>query len=79
MRAFYMVDIEKEAEFAREAAAWFAKNPQGHSYTSGEIVPGCFLALRWGLDGNSVVVLKLDEIHTPGNYMELTREYQEWP
>lgn len=77
MRAVYSSDIKGELDFAEKAAANFAAHPEHSTYTDGEIVPACFFAVRWGLCGDCVVVLKLDESHTPTNYQNLIREFQE--
>lgn len=73
MRAVYASEVDAEMAFARKAAAHFARNPKHHTYTDGEIEPGCLLAMRWGLGDDCVLVLRLDERHTPTNYMELVR------
>ena len=46
--------------FAGEAATDFAENPKHQSF--GDIyTPGSLIALRWGLDKDCVLVIKLDE------------------
>jgi hypothetical protein len=60
-------------EFARKAAAHFAEHPEHCSYTLGDIVPGVFLALRWGLDKDCVLVLKLDEYERPVNFQNIIK------
>jgi len=72
-RAVYASEVDAELSFARQAAKYFAKEPKCFTYTAGEIEPGCFLAIRWGLMEDCVVVIKLDESHVPTNYMELVR------
>lgn len=76
MRSVYASEIEEEMSFARAAAAHFAKHPEHSTYTGQDIEPGCFLAIRWGLGNDCVVVVKLDELHVPTNYMEIVREFQ---
>jgi len=61
----------EEIAFAKRAAACFLEKPNVCTYTDGEILPGCLIALRWGLGDDCVLVLKLDESHTPANYHEL--------
>lgn len=67
--------------FAKSAAAWFEANPWGWTWAAfgegwdncdenadfqyGNLTPGSLLALRWGLDRNCVLVVKLDDAHTP--------------
>jgi hypothetical protein len=76
MRSVYSSDIKQEFEFAEKAAAHFAAHPEHSTYTDGEIVPACFFAVRWGLGDDCVVVLKLDENHTPTNYQNLVHTFQ---
>lgn len=64
---------EEERKFAVQAAIHFHENPRDVSFTAGDIKPGAFLALRWGLTDNSVLVLKLCEDHMPANYRDLVR------
>ena len=76
MRAVYSSDIKGELEFAEKAAAHFAAHPEHSTYTDGEIVPGCFFAVRWGMGEDCVLVLKIDEYHVPTNYQNLVREFK---
>ena len=76
MRAVYSSDIKGELEFAEKAAANFAAHPKHSTYTDGEIVPGCFFAVRWGMGEDCVLVLKIDEYHVPTNYQNLVRDFQ---
>ena len=59
---------EKESAFVKAAAKHFAAFPNHWSYTEGDVEPGALLALRWGMDGDCVLVLRLDEMHTPVVY-----------
>lgn len=72
-RAVYASDVDAELSFARKAAKHFAEHPEHNTYAEDEIQQGCFLAIRWGLMDDCVVVVKLDESHVPTNYMELVR------
>lgn len=76
MRAIYPSEVEDELKFAHRAAEHFAKHAEHQTFTDGEIQSGCLLAIRWGLGEDCVVVVKLDEAHTPTNYMEIARKYQ---
>ena len=70
------VNIDQELaqiEFARAAAKNFAAHPEKSTFSKGALEPGCFLALRWGLGEDCVLVVKLDENHTPINYAQLIR------
>lgn len=55
-------------EFAEEAAADFTKNPEHASY--GSLEQGSLLALRWGLGGDCVLVLKLDDDFERVNFQQ---------
>ena len=76
MRTVYPTEVEGELAFAHKAAAHFAREPKHSTYTDGDIEPGCFLAIRWGLCEDCVVVVKLDDAHVPTNYAEITRQFQ---
>ena len=68
---------EKEQErFARSAGIYFAENPKCTSYTYKDIVPGCFIALRWGAGNDCVLILKLDEWHEPAVYQQFITEVE---
>lgn len=61
--------------FAKKAADWFGKNPKGMTYSAdGDLTPGSLLAIRWGMDMDCVVVVKLDECFQPVNYQNEIRE-----
>jgi len=79
MRTVYTGQIEDELAFARKAAAHFAREPKHSTYTDGAIEPGCFLAIRWGLGEDCVVVVKLDDAHVPTNYAEIVRQFEVAP
>ena len=51
-------DIKARAEFVEKAAAMFQKNPGITKY--GEMEPGNYFAIRWGMDNDCVIVFKLD-------------------
>jgi len=57
-----------QIKFAEEAAEYFTKHPEHSSY--GDLVPGSFIALRWGLGDDCVLVLKLDEYFQNVNYQQ---------
>lgn len=52
-------DTEELLEFVKKAANHFTENEK-HS-TFGDLTPGSYLAIRWGLDDDCVLVLKVDE------------------
>lgn len=69
-----MVKVEEEMEqirFADRAARYFALHPECYSFSDVDLSPGCLLALRWGLDDDCVLVLKLDAHFEPTNYQNI--------
>ncbi len=68
------VKVEEEMEqirFAERAARYFALHPECLSFSDADIVPGCFLALRGGVDKNCVMVVKIDDKFEPTNYQNI--------
>ncbi len=76
MRLEYMYEVKDQQDFAERAAKFFTENEKGYSYTDGEIEPGCLIALRWGMDGRSVAVVKIDHAHESVIYAELVNKIQ---
>ena len=76
MRQVRVDELNEEIAFAEKAAKKFAENNELSTLTESEILPGCLFAVRWGLDNDCVVVLKIDECHEPKNYSNLVRKYQ---
>lgn len=70
-------DIRDELAFMEGAAAKFASNPAMWSFSTGEIHPGCLLALRWGMSDDCVLVVKLDEFHVPTIYSQAVKHAAE--
>lgn len=68
-------DVEEELQFAKDAAKAFAEDPSISTWRKAEIKPGIFMALRWGMGEDCVVVIKLDENHIPTNYQNLVKEF----
>lgn len=69
-----MVKVEEEMEqirFAERAARYFALHPECQSFSDIDFSPGCLLAMRWGLDDDCVLVLKLDDHFEPTNYQNI--------
>ena len=69
-----MVKVEEEMEqirFAEKAARYFALRPPAYAYSDGEFSPGSLLALRYGLNSDCVLVLKLDDKFEPTNYQNI--------
>jgi hypothetical protein len=73
MRQVHESALLEELAFAKRAAEKFAAEPGVSSFTDSEIERGAFLALRWGLGDDCVLVLKLDDIHTPTIYAQQVR------
>jgi hypothetical protein len=69
-------EIEAELAFAKKAAKCFAENESVTTYTESDIVPGCFFAIRWGLDRDCVVVFKVAEDCIPTNYSNLVKDHK---
>jgi hypothetical protein len=67
-------EVLDEVQFAQRAAKRFAENDQLQSF--GNIEPGAFFALRYGLGEDCVVVFRIDSDHTPVNYQQLVREFR---
>ena len=70
---------EKELiEFVEKASKCFAENPTYSTYTSGEIkdeaYKGGYLAIRWGLGEDCVLVVKMEEYQTVRIYQQCIRK-----
>ena len=63
---------KNQLEFAEKAAEHFTKHPDHSSY--GDLEPGSFIALRWGLGDDCVLVLKLDEYFQNVNYQQAIKK-----
>jgi hypothetical protein len=66
-----MTSLDEEAKltaFAVAAAKQFAFHSELASF--GDIKPGAYLALRWGLGNDCVLVLKLDPDFQPVNFQQ---------
>lgn len=64
------------AEFAKVAAVQFAKDAGMHTWSDSDLVPGCLLAMRWGLGGDGVLVMRIDENTPIVNYQKLVKDEQ---
>lgn len=56
-------------EFAQAAARHFESNPKHWSF--GDIGPGNFLALRWGLGDDCVLVIRQHDDEEPVNFQQI--------
>ena len=75
-----MVKVEEEMErirFADRAARYFSLHPECQSFSDIDLSPGCLLALRWGLNADCVLVLKLDAHFEPTNYQNIINAKRE--
>jgi len=59
-------------DFAKKAAAHFAANPKHWSF--GEIAPGEYLALRWGMGDDCVLVIRQHYEEEAVNFQQIIRE-----
>lgn len=69
MRHINIEDEEEKHKFVKEVAKAFNENKDLASY--GDLEPGSYLALRWGLGNDCILVLKLDEYFQQENYSGL--------
>lgn len=79
MRQVTKWEEQKKQEFLAEAARLFAENPHLKTYTEGDIVPGCYFAVRWGLDNDCILLLKLDEYEEPTIYAQWIEQWKGVP
>lgn len=73
MRMVNVNGIEEELAFAKKAAERFKADPKLITFSNNGPTPGEYMALRWGMGDDCVVVVKLDEYHVPTNYQNLVR------
>lgn len=72
MRGVNVSEEIEQIEFAKRAAKHFSDNQRHYTFSDGgDIMPGCLLAMRWGLGDDCVLVMKLDDYHVPTNYHQL--------
>jgi len=60
--------------FAKDAAKHFAKHTEHTTFTRKDITPGCLFAIRWGLQDDCVLIIKLDDDFEPICYQQIIRE-----
>ena len=66
------ISEEKEIqEFVLMAKKDFEKNPEHYSFSYKAVDKGCLLAMRWGFEDNSILVLKLDDFFEPVVYRNI--------
>lgn len=66
----YFDDRQKQDSFAFKAATHFRDNPSHQTYTTEEIEPNCYFALRYGADNDCVVIFKIGD-EEPINYQNI--------
>ena len=69
-------EILKELNFAKEAAKKFKKDSNLATYTTEEPSEGCLFAVRWGMDNDCILVLRLAEFVNPVIYTQIIERSQ---
>lgn len=65
-------EVEKELAFVARAKVEFEKSPSLATY--GDLTSGSFLAMRWGMTEDCILVVKLDEDFEPKNYVNVIQK-----
>lgn len=69
------IDEERaQVRFAERAAKHFAAHPECSTF--GDLEPGTFLAIRWGLGEDCVLLLKLDDCFQRVNYQNIVGKFK---
>lgn len=69
MRRMTTISAEQGlVDFAKKAAEYMEKSPR--TTTFGDLEPGTFLAIRWGLGDDCLLVVKLDDDFHPLNFQQ---------
>ena len=73
MRMTNIHEERAQQDFAERAAAAFKSDPNMRTYDEvpGDPEPGQLFAVRWGVAGQAVLVVKLDDCHEPTVYMDM--------
>lgn len=66
-------EYNEEVEFAKRAGKHFSENKECTTFTDSDIDESTFIAIRWGMLEDCVVVVKRDESHKPKIYEALGR------
>lgn len=65
-------DEDTISHFVTHAAKFFAKSDKHKTFTlDGKITEGCLFGIRWGLDSDCVVVVRISEDFEPINYQNI--------
>ena len=75
MDGLYMSEELERQTFALKAAKRFAQEPKCFTFTDGDIKPGVWFAVRWGLDEDGVVCFKISEDSPIVNYYRLVGQF----
>ena len=67
--------MEEQVAFVTKVKADFEAHPKRQSF--GGCAPGSFLALRWGMGDDCILLLKLDEYFEPVNYQQAIKKGRE--
>jgi hypothetical protein len=59
---------QRLVDFAKKAAEYMGNDSRVHTF--GDVEPGTFLAIRWGLGDDCLMVVKLDEDFQPINFQQ---------
>ena len=54
-------EMERLIAFTRKAAEVLRDNNNLVTFTDGDIEPGCLFGVRWGIGGDCLLILKIDE------------------
>lgn len=74
MKQIDLKEVDAERKFAEKAASFFSTNEKAEIF--GDFLPDEFLALRWGIGRDCVLVIKLDARHKPTNYTQAIKRRQ---
>lgn len=68
----YVSELKELVDFVEKAADHFSSHPE-HS-TFGDLIPGSYLGLRWGLGDDCVMVVRLDENFKITNFQQAIKK-----
>lgn len=59
-------NVESKLHFVKKTSEFFHKNP--HCSTYGDVEPGSWFAVKWGMDNDCILVFKIDPDEEIENY-----------
>lgn len=71
MQMIRLSDQQERNAFALKAATWFTNHPE--HYTFGDLEPGSWFGMRFGVGEDCVVVFRIGD-EEPVNYQQLIRK-----